>query len=84
VFAALQERLFVDFLSLDVEGAELEVLQSVDYAKAAFGVILVEADSFNASKNAMVRSFLAEKGYMFLYHHQRSDWFVNRYWKYVY
>jgi hypothetical protein len=38
---------YFDFWSLDVEGAELEVLKSVDYAEVGFGVIFVEADEHN-------------------------------------
>ena len=37
----------VDFLSLDVEGAELEVLRGVDHAAYRFKFILVECRDFN-------------------------------------
>jgi hypothetical protein len=36
------EHTFFDFWSLDVEGAEFEVLSSVDFTEVAFGVILIE------------------------------------------
>jgi FkbM family methyltransferase len=67
-----------DFYSLDVEGAEYEVLQSIDFEKYSFGIMLVEADGHNPRKNLVIRTFLESKGYTFLMDHQRSYWFVNQ------
>lgn len=69
---------YYDFLSLDIEGAELIALQSIDWSRVGFGVVLVEADQHNESKNMALRAFLVERGYEFLYNHRRSDWFVNK------
>ncbi|CAB9520364.1 expressed unknown protein [Seminavis robusta] len=52
-----------DLLSLDVEGAELEVLQSIDFITVGFGVIVVEADSRNIPKDQAVRELLHAQGY---------------------
>jgi FkbM family methyltransferase len=49
----------VDFLSLDVEGAELSVLQSVDWSRTVIRVITVES---NRSDSALTR-FLLGRGY---------------------
>jgi hypothetical protein len=68
---------FFDFLSLDVEGAELDALRSIDYAKTAFGVILVEADGHDQRKNLAVRLFLQRHGYVFVGEWGRSYWFVH-------
>lgn len=73
----VKETKFFDFWSLDVEGAELEVLKSVDYTQVGFGIIFVEADSHNQLKNVAVFSFLESQGYNFLKEEQRSWWFVN-------
>lgn len=67
----------VDFFSLDVEGAEYEVLQSLDFSIYSFGVIFVEADSHNAEKNNNVRKILEDNGYKFDGNTRNSDWFVN-------
>ena len=50
-----------DFLSLDVEGAELQVLKNAN--PAAFKVIMVETDGDNPQKEKMVESLLLEAGF---------------------
>ena len=55
-----------DFLSLDVEGAELSVLESINYDRVQFGIVFVEADEHNQMKNFAMRRFLESKGCTFL------------------
>lgn len=69
---------YFDFFSLDIEGAELDALLSLDYSKVGFGVILIEADGHNKRKNYALRTFLEQKGYSFLWSRERSDWFINK------
>eukprot|EP00960_Hanusia_phi_P060434 764504-Hanusia_phi.AAC.7 len=38
---------YVDWLSVDVEGAELQVLESIDFSQVKFGVISAEVDDFS-------------------------------------
>ena len=57
---------FFDFFRLDVEGAELQVLESINFDEAGFGIIFVESDSTNKMKNLGVRSLLESHGYLFL------------------
>jgi FkbM family methyltransferase len=71
------EKLYFDFFSLDVEGAEFEVLQTLDYERVGFGVICCEADEHDELKNLALRAFLSKKGYIFLENRGRSWWFVN-------
>lgn len=68
---------YFDFYSLDVEGAELEVLKSIDFDKFSFGILFVEADQHNPRKNLALRIFVESKGYIFLMEERRSYWFVN-------
>ena len=49
-----------DFLSLDVEGAELLVLETID--PAVFSVILVELDGTDSRKDAAVRARIEAAG----------------------
>ncbi|KAL7553795.1 hypothetical protein ACHAWF_017147 [Thalassiosira exigua] len=68
---------FFDFFSLDVEGAELTVLESTDFDRVGFGIIFVEADKHNDAKNLAMRRFLEGKGYTYLFGYGRSYWFGN-------
>lgn len=51
----------IDFLSLDVEGAELEVLKGVDHQAFRFKYLLVECRDFSR-----LSSYLASHGYRFV------------------
>lgn len=61
----------IDFLSLDVEGAELEVLQGVDHGVFRFKFILVECRDFNRMQDFLVAvdyafvEKLSEQDYLF-------------------
>ena len=55
----------VDFFSLDVEGAELIVLQTIDWSAVTFGVLMVELDGKNQTKDVKVRELLRAKGFSF-------------------
>jgi hypothetical protein len=55
---------YFDFFTLDVEGAEYAVLQSINFDLVGFGVIVVEADTHNKRKNMAVRTFLESNGYI--------------------
>jgi FkbM family methyltransferase len=69
---------YFDFYSLDVEGAELQVLQSIDFDTVGFGIIFLEADEHNERKNSAVRAFLFTKGYIHVKLEARSDWFIHK------
>ena len=56
------EQEFFDFLSLDVEGGEFSVIQTIPPLK--FGMVIVEADGENVRKNSMVETFLSRRGYV--------------------
>ena len=51
----------IDFLSLDVEGAEMEVLEGINFNKYFFKYMLIESRSFNEINN-----FLLLKKYKFI------------------
>ena len=63
----------VDLLSLDVEGAELEVLKGIDFSKFNFKYILVESRSVENLKNYLIpknyelSQKYGEKDYLFKY-----------------
>ena len=51
----------IDLFSLDVEGAEIEVLKGVDFSKYRFKIICVETNNFN-----LINKFLKSQNYNFL------------------
>jgi len=52
---------FIDLLSLDVEGNELEVLKSIDHSKFKFRYICVETRGLHE-----LREYLLDQGYYYL------------------
>ena len=67
----------INFLSLDVENAELEVLQTLDFSLVKFDVIVVEADGSSAAKDEAVKQLLTDSDYHHHGHVIRNDWFVH-------
>ena len=75
---------YFDFFSLDIEGAELDALISLDFSQVGFGIIFVEADEHNKRKNNALRTFLESRGYTFLWRKDRNDWFINKHFHSIY
>lgn len=68
-----EHSLVPDFMSLDVEGMDLEILQTVDWACCRPKVICVETiDYFTQKKNLEIVRLLAEQGYTL-----HADTFIN-------
>ena len=67
----------LDFWSLDVEGAELQVLQTFDFDAVAINVVCIEADGHDPAKDKAVKEIMLEHGYIFHGHEIRNDWFVH-------
>jgi len=57
----------IDFLSLDVEGAEVEVLRGLDHAQFKFKYACIENRSFDR-----LNDFMVKKGYVFV--EKLSNW----------
>ena len=54
----------IDFFSLDVEGAELHVLNTIDFDVTNVGIFVIEADNHDPQKNEAVRALLRSKGFV--------------------
>lgn len=68
----------IDFFSLDVEGAEMSVIQTIDFDKIQFGLIFFESlNGFSAETKAVI-SLLESKGYVFVESFNHSIWMVNK------
>jgi len=51
------EKLYFDYFSLDIEGAEMSALQGIDWERTGFGIFIVEKN------DPQVEAFLQSKGY---------------------
>lgn len=68
----------VQFLSLDVEGAEMMVLRTINFGRIRFDVLVVEAQqNEDAPVNDEIEVFMASKGYDFHGTVARNKWFVH-------
>ena len=68
-----------DFLSIDVEGAELEVIKSIGSRNTTFSVIVIETDVDTPEKNHRVRSFLDARDYVYYGGDGfNNDWFYHK------
>lgn len=68
----------IDFFSLDVENAELEVLRTINFDLLHVSVLSVEADGRNPAKDAAVIELLTNSGFTHVGKIHRNDWFVNK------
>lgn len=68
---------FFDIFSLDVEGAEFQVLKRLDFNSVSFGMIVVENDDTNHRKNMAVNTLLSFNGYNLVDRLGNNDIFVN-------
>jgi len=64
----------IDFISIDVEGCEYEIIKSLDFSKIEISVILVE----NQYDNQNIRDFLLNKNYIYMGKLHVDDLFVLR------
>lgn len=68
---------FIEFLSIDTEGSEFEILASFDFSGYRFGVICVEHNYTDTREN--IRSLLLENGYRQVHEDLSAfdDWFIG-------
>ena len=64
----------IDYLSLDVEGSELQVLKGIDFLKSNIKLIGVEIN-YNEDKNDIFK-FLLDNNYTFIT--KQGDYFFER------
>jgi len=66
---------YIDYLSLDTEGSELEILTSLDFTTYKFGVIDVE-HNFVEPRRSLIRNLLENNGYKFIKENNFDDNYV--------
>lgn len=68
----------IDFLSVDTEGGELEILEALDFSKFSFMSICVE-HNYSEQRYAL-RSLLEENGYLLVFQEFSGNdfWFIHK------
>jgi FkbM family methyltransferase len=66
----------IDYLSLDTEGTELEILKNVDLSIYSFGLIDVEHNYLEPNRTN-IRDYLTSNGYVFLRQNQFDDSYIH-------
>ena len=67
---------FIDYLSIDTEGSEYEILNSINFNKYSFGIIHVE-HNFVEPRRTQIRNLLLEKDYSYGGANQWDDIYVK-------
>lgn len=67
---------YIDYLTIDTNGAEYQVLQGINFDKYSFGVLTIEHSNI-PEKQTNIRNFLASKGYSLYKEIFTDDIFVN-------
>jgi FkbM family methyltransferase len=67
---------YIDYLSLDTEGSELEILTNFDFTKYKFGCITVEHNTRKWYRNE-IRNLLTQKGYHFQKEFPWDDGYID-------
>ena len=71
---------YIDFLSIDTEGSENEILEAFDFTQYSFGLICVE-HNFNQAKQKSIQNTMELNGYSLLSLDREifgpDDWFIN-------
>jgi hypothetical protein len=68
---------FIHFLSLDIEGAELEALKGVPFDKYRFGAMAIEHNDEEPKRSDLLK-FLEERGYRRVHTYKQDDFYAPR------
>lgn len=68
---------YIEFLSIDTEGSELEILASIDFGAHQFGMIMLE-HNMNEKAKWRAERFLFMRGYQRIESLQCDDIYVSR------
>ena len=77
LLARAQAPAYIHFLSLDIEGAELEALKGVPFEKYRFGAMAIEHNDEEPKRSDLLK-FLAERGYQRVHTYKQDDFYAPR------
>lgn len=66
---------YIDYMSLDTEGSELEILKGIDFNKYKFGYMTIE-HNFVEPQRSDIRHFLENKGYKYYKEKDVDDYYI--------
>lgn len=66
----------IDYISIDTEGTELDILNTIDFNKFIFGVIIIE-HNYQSEKREEIRSLLTKNSYIFAKENRCDDYYVH-------
>jgi glycosyltransferase involved in cell wall biosynthesis len=66
---------FIEYLSIDIEGVELEVLKTFPFDRYKFGCISLE-HNYEEPRRTQIKEFLKSKGYTYIKQVKADDWFM--------
>jgi hypothetical protein len=67
---------FIHYMSIDIEGAELEALKGLSFSKYKVGAFTIE-HNYEEPKRSQIRNLLEGKGYRFVLSLFRDDCYVH-------
>ena len=69
---------YIDYLLVDTEGSEFDILKDFDFSKFQFGVITIE-HNYNKANRDRLYALLTSKGYIRKYQSlsRWDDWYVK-------
>jgi FkbM family methyltransferase len=67
---------FIEYMSLDTEGSELEILKTFDFGKYTFGLIDIEHNSIEPRRSE-IKNLLLSKGYIYKGANQWDDMYKH-------
>jgi FkbM family methyltransferase len=68
---------FIEYMSLDTEGSEYEILSVFDFNKYKFGLIHVE-HNYEEPKRQLIKELLLKNGYTYIGEHKHDDFYSNQ------
>jgi FkbM family methyltransferase len=77
VLARAKAPAFIHFLSLDIEGAELDALRGIPFDKYRFGAMAIEHNEEEPKRSAII-TFLETHGYRRVHTYKQDDFFAPK------
>jgi FkbM family methyltransferase len=68
---------WIDYMNIDVEGAEYDVLRGFSFNRYQVGTLTIE-HNYEAEKRERIRKLMQENGYVRVRSWEVDDWYVNR------